>query len=239
MKQKFKLMTLPLILLGMMSGCEFLKQEEAPAPDQGGGGITIPLTPERLLSQAERAQAVRICDAVQDARFRYETYQDREVRMNFDIAQQSCGASEFTASGNYNAFIRKSITGEISLEAPTNSGILTDMLTDRHPFLESFCQKIFSGAEVSNTQSLTSDRLRFIFTSTTTMDGLEVIRYSKNRQGEMVARNGEAYRLHTARSTSTPELQGLVMERIQALPCDTPNQTRRFRQTLKQVLKAI
>ena len=239
MKSKLKLMTLPLILLSLISGCEFLKQEATPTPDQGGGGITIPLTPERLLSQAERAQAVRVCEAVEEARFRYETYQDREVRMSFDTFLQSCGASEFIENGNYSAWIRKSITGEISLEAPANSGVLTDVLTDRHPLLGDFCKKIFSGAEVSNTQPLLNDQLRFILTSTTSMDGLEVIRYSKNRQGEMVARNGEAYRLHTRRSTSSPELQGLVMERIQALPCTNPSQTRRFRQTLKQVIKAI
>lgn len=237
MKQLKKTLS-PLLILGLvglLSGCELLKQEPPPAKPVGGG-ITIPLTPERNLSQAERAQAVRICEAVQEARFRYETYQDREVRMNFDSSQQACGTSEFIPVGNFNAWIRKSITGEISLEVPANSGILTDVLTDRHPFFEGLCQKIFSGAEVSNTQPLQNDMLRFIFTSTTSMDGIEVIRYSRNLQGEMLARNGEAYLLHTRRTTNSAELQGLVMERIQALTCNNPNQTRRFKQVLKQVL---
>jgi hypothetical protein len=142
--------------------------------------------------------------------------------------------------GNYNAWIRKSITGEISLEAPANSGIRTDVLTDRHPLLITLCQKIFAGNEVSNTQALENDKLRFVFTSTTTLDGLEIVRYSENRQGELIARNGEAYRLHTSRSTSAAELQGLVIDRIQALPCSSnASQTRRFKQTLKQAPAAI
>jgi hypothetical protein len=233
MKHSTKFLALVLMI---SASCEF-SSNEANNPDSPDRRFITPLEPERLLNPVERARLVRLCESGQSARERLDTLFDRELIFSFDFRQRECGNEEFGQTSQVMAELRKPFRGQPTLEGLSNALVIGDFFTDRHPLLNDICAKAFAGEEIPNTWTAQTndERLQFTVGNVQNHDGIQITRFTPNREGNWQARSIDNFVVVTGITTSNRSRHGEVFERSQTLPCSEGQQSQTRFQRLRSI----
>jgi hypothetical protein len=201
----------------------------------GSNRFIQPLQPERFLTETEVARLARICRATNEARMRTDSFFDGELQYVFSLQRRDCGQGSLVNRGTGIALFRRPVSGSAYLETVTSVSMVTDLLFDTHPYLNSLCSNIDTNTTIINRRADGSDILLYELLSNESMDVLQVTRYRTQANGSTTPAVVDIYKVYTEAITRNADILGDVYERTQVLPCSSSNQTQTRFQRLNQV----
>jgi hypothetical protein len=170
-----------LVVLILLSSCQFKQLTEEDKLTNGIDGLTVP--GPRNLNSGELIIARRICNNLIKKREFFSSLYTMTEKFRFNLATKSCTATSITDNGNFEATIGTSIgTSPEYIAAKDN--YFRDIITDQSGNMKPICD-IVNNNSISNTAYLGSYQYSYKILINNGYDRIEISKLVKNTDGSL------------------------------------------------------
>ena len=136
-----------------------------------------PIRASKTLTEGEMVVAKRICDSLKQKR-ELLAVQGRPLTLNLSVKSKDC-SSQAEEEQRGQATINYTRNGDLSLSvSDRNLPVENDVLSDKHPRLESICNSVIAGSSPQNTISDGDLRYQISFYQTTTYEWIQIAEFT-------------------------------------------------------------
>ena len=187
------------------------------------------ISKERALSDGEFNVAKSICSSLQTKREYFEARGDNELSFIFALSEKSCISDSYSSPVDYSVNLRVTRAADLRFDGPSNTNFSEDILTDVGPDLNSICNDVLNGINVTNVQKSGAIKYQYRFLASTNGSILEIGKFSQNASNIYIPTFIETFAIF---SSVAGDREGMVQDRVRVTSCSNGSV-----QSMRQVLK--